>query len=203
MRRHAEVFRRYFDSDSDEEFAEHVADASAEPETAASWAADEPDANRIDKFTRDFVLKTLLHDLEHEEFEHFTADLLRAMGYQARVTPYVADGGIDAIAHRDPLGLEPPTIKVQCKHTDHTQSRPDVQRLIGTLSAGELGLFVTLGAYSRDAVDLERERQNLRLFSDKDVTDLTLQYYEQLTPHWRSRLPMRHVYVLDRGLTAG
>ena len=149
------------------------------------------------------MLKTLLHDLEHEEFEHFTADLLRAMGYQARVTPYVADDGIDAIAHRDPLGLEPPTIKVQCKHTDHTQSRPDVQRLIGTLSAGELGLFVTLGAYSRDAVDLERERQNLRLFSGKDVTDLTLQYYEQLTPHWRNRLPMRHVYVLDRGLTAG
>ena len=37
VRRHAEVFRRYFDSDSDDKFAEHVADASAEPETAASW----------------------------------------------------------------------------------------------------------------------------------------------------------------------
>jgi restriction system protein len=90
---------------------------SIERQAADDWIETEPSAARLDQFTHDFILKTLLQDLSHEEFEHFTADLLRAMGYEARVTPYSSDGGVDVIAHRDPLGLEPPVIKVQCKHT--------------------------------------------------------------------------------------
>lgn len=154
--------------------------------------------DRIEQHTRDFIVKVLLRELSHEEFEHFTADLLRTLGYQARVTPFSADGGVDVIAHKDPLGLEPPLIKVQCKHTTSTQSRPDVQRLIGTLSSGEVGLFVTLGAFSKDAVDLERERQNLRLFGGADITRLTVEHYEQLPARWRELLPRRPLLVVDR-----
>lgn len=120
------------------------------------------------------------------------------MGYQARVTPFTADGGVDVVAHRDALGLEPPIIKVQCKHTSTSQSRPDIQRLIGTLAAGEMALFVTLGGYSRDALDLERVRQDLRLFSGADIVRLALEHYDRLPQRWRSRLPLRTVYVVDR-----
>ena len=114
------------------------------------------------------------------------------------MTPYVADGGVDVVAHKDPLGLEPPLLKVQCKHTAAVQSRPDVQRLIGTLSVGELGLFVTMGSYSRDAVDLERVRQDLRLLTGQDVVEMSLQHYKDLPQKWRSRMPLREVYVVDR-----
>ncbi|GEO96998.1 hypothetical protein KTU01_31210 [Kocuria turfanensis] len=169
-----------------------------EAEHLDEWAADEPSAGKLHQYTEDFVRKTLLEELTHEEFEYFTADLLRALGYQARVTPYVADGGIDVVAHKDPLGLEPPLLKVQCKHTAAVQSRPDVQRLIGTLSVGELGLFVTMGSYSRDAVDLERVRQDLRLLTGQDVVEMTLRHYKDLPQKWRSRMPLREVYVVDR-----
>lgn len=174
------------------------AHTAIEPDTVDEWVETEPSAARLDQFTRDFILKTLLQDLSHEEFEHFTADLLRAMGYQARVTAYTADGGIDVIAHRDPLGLEPPVIKVQCKHTSAQQSRPDVQRLSGTLAHGELALFVCLGSYSKDAVGYERERQNLRLLTGAEVVELTLTHYAELAPRWQSRMPLRRVYVVDR-----
>lgn len=167
-------------------------------EPAEEWAEDEPSATRLDQFTHDFVLKSLLEEMSHEEFENFTADLLRAMGYQARVTPYSADGGVDVIAHRDPLGLEPPQIKVQCKHTAAQQSRPDVQRLSGTLAQGEMALFVCLGGYSKDALGYERERQNLRLLSGAEVVEMTLQNYALLPPKWRARVPLRQVYVVDR-----
>lgn len=40
--------------------------------------------------------------------------LLRAMGYRTTVTQKSGDGGVDVIASRDPLGIEPPIIKVQC-----------------------------------------------------------------------------------------
>lgn len=159
--------------------------------------ADGLNADRIELHTRDFVNKVLLADLSHEEFEEFTADLLRALGYEARVTSYTADGGVDVLAHRDPLGLEPPLIKVQCKHTSTTQGRPEVQQLIGTLASGEVGLFVTLGAFTREALAVERERQNLRLFDGAEVTQLTLEHYADLPARWRDRLPLRPVLVVD------
>lgn len=198
VRRHAELFGRYFDATSDDTFVQQVAVQHAEPDTAATWAAEEPDADRIDQATRDFIERALLNDLSAEEFEYFTADLLRAMGYQARVTRLSGDGGVDVIAHKDLLGLEPPNIKVQCKRIRGTSGGPDVQRLIGTLSSDELGLFVTTGTYSRDALDLERSRQNLRLLSGTDIVDLTLTHYSALDPQWQARMPLRRVWVVNR-----
>ena len=83
-------------------------------------------------------------------FEMFTAGLLQAMGYRAEMTPASSDGGIDVTAYRDPLGLEPPIIKVQCKRTVDTIGGPDVQKLMGTLAPGsiEVGLFITLGTFT-------------------------------------------------------
>lgn len=198
VRKHADVFRQFLDASSEETFEQATAPPPATVDDSASTVEDEPNADRIEQHTRDFIVKVLLRELSHEQFEHFTADLLHTMGYQARVTPFSADGGVDVIAHTDPLGLEPPLIKVQCKHTTSTQSRPDVQRLIGTLSSGEVGLFVTLGAFSKDAVDLERERQNLRLFGGADVTRLTVEHYADLPARWREVLPLRALLVVDR-----
>lgn len=204
VRAHAEEFLRFLAADSDEAFAEQVASPSAPNEEAVEHAvAEDPNAERIHQFTRDFIASRLLTEISHEAFEHFTADLLRCMGYQARVTQYSADGGVDVIAHKDPLGLEPPIIKVQCKHTAATQGKPEVQRLIGTLAPNEVGLFVTLGSYSREARDLERERQTLRLFSGSDITDLVLEHYANLPAQWRDLLPLRPVLVVDRNPEAG
>src|SRR5699024_7987862 len=68
----------------------------------------EPRASRIERHTRDFVKETLYEDLTPRDFEEFIADLLKSLGYQARVTQYSQDGGIDVIAHRHLLGVEPP-----------------------------------------------------------------------------------------------
>lgn len=198
VRRYASVFQEFLESPSEEQFSAAATVIVDEPESTEEWAAEEPNAARIDRYVRDFVLRSLLKELAPREFEEFTADLLEAIGYQARVTPYSGDGGVDVIAHRDPLGLEPPQIKVQCKQISTTMSRPDVQRLIGTLSTGELGLFVTLGPYSKDALMLERERQNLRLLSGTDVVEMVLDHYPQLPQRWRTRIPLRQVYVVDR-----
>ena len=143
--------------------------------------------------------KTHRHRRPHR-FEEFTAGLLRAMGYRATATPPSGDGGVDVIAHRDSLGLEPPIIKVQCKKTLSTIGGPDVQKLSGALAHGgaEVALFVTLGAYSSDAIRIERTRQDLRLINGTQLVDLVLEYYEVLDPEWKQLLPLRRVYVVDR-----
>lgn len=167
--------------------------ASVEP---VDEADDEPRASRIERHTRDFVLEALHKQLTHAEFEEFTADLLRSIGYQARVTQYSQDGGVDVIAHRDPLGVEPPQIKVQCKHLTSTVGAPEVQQLIGTQGQGEYLLFVTLGTYSKDALSIERQRPSLRLASGEDVVSLVLENYAKLPERWRLRIPLTPVLVV-------
>lgn len=167
---------------------------------AAAQAEDEPNAERINEYTRDFMIETLLKELDGPRFEHFVAHLMRAMGYRANVTQVSGDGGVDVIAHRDPLGLEPPIIKVQCKRVIGKIGAPEVQKLTGTLAPGgsELGLFITLGTFSNDAVHLGRTRQDLRLVNGSEFVDLVLEHYEKLGSEWKRLLPLRRLYVVDR-----
>ena len=175
-------------------------EVAQQPPDAVEQAQEEPDAERIYEYTRDLVVETLLKQLGGHRFEEFVADLLEAMGYRTQVTPPSGDGGVDVIAHRDPLGLEPPIIKVQCKHQVDSVGAPDLQKLAGTLAPGtsELGLFVTLGAFSKEALNLGRNRQDLRLIGGNDLADLVFEHYEQLGPLWRRLLPLRKVCVIDR-----
>lgn len=196
VRRHSEEFLAALNStdESLDLLAEEI-DLVAE-RSASDDEIDEPRASRIERHTRDFVLEALHKRLSHQEFEEFTAALLRALGYQARVTQFTQDGGVDVIAHRDPLGVEPPQIKVQCKHLTGTVGAPDVQQLIGTQGPGELCLFVTLGSYSRDALAIERQRPGLRLLSGEDVVTMTLEHYADLPESWRAIIPLTRVLVV-------
>jgi restriction system protein len=65
-------------------------------------------AVQAEEGVEDFVIKRLKNNLRAEQFEHFIRELLRCMGYHARVTRYAGDGGVDIIAHKDELGFEPP-----------------------------------------------------------------------------------------------
>lgn len=200
VKRHDVEFRTYLETGSAEAVTA-VAEAEAnadDMDVAVDSATEEPNPSRLMESTADFIINMLKIDVSHRGFEHFVADLLTAMGYRTRVLPYSRDGGIDIVAHRDPLGLEPPLIKVQCKHTDRTMGRPEVQQLIGTLSAGEVGLFVSLGSYSADAQALDRTRGDLRLIGRNEIVEWILDHYDLLPAHWRSRLPLRKVFVVDR-----
>lgn len=204
IRRHASEYAAVLKATEDDTL-ESVAAEAAKGESASPAAEshdpeeilEEPRASRIERHTRDYLLKALKNDLTPREFEEFTAALLEAMGYQARVTAYSQDGGVDVIAHRDPLGIEPPVLKVQCKQMTTTISSPEVQRLVGTQVAGELSVFVTLGGYSRDALAIERGRQGLRLIGGEELVDLTLEHYDRLSSIWRLRMPLRSVLVVD------
>lgn len=200
VRNHDEEFLAALESASNvpEDVTERVNTAA---ETHDDGADDTPRASRIARHTRDFVLETLHRRLTHREFEEFTAALLRALGYQARVTQYAQDGGVDVIAHRDPLGVEPPQIKVQCKHRTTTTSAPEVQQLVGTQGPGELSLFVTLGTYSRDALAIERQRPGLRLLNGEDLVSLVLENYATLSEEWRSIIPLSTVLVVSDSAT--
>jgi restriction system protein len=196
VKRHAGLFQAFLDGAA----LAPTQGGDPDPEQAAEAAAEVPTADSIETDTRDFIIETLMTHLEGVEFEHFVAHLLEAMGYRARVTAASGDGGFDIVAHRDRLGVEAPIIKVQCKRTTSSMGGPQVQQLTGTLSHGgeERGLFVTLGAYSKDAQHLERSRQDLRLISGNELVRLILEHYDRFDSRYKQLLPLRAVYVVDR-----
>ena len=147
--------------------------------------------------TGDFVIRQLMAMLDGYEFERFVAHLLECMGYTARVTQRSGDGGVDVIAHRDKLGFEPPILKVQCKRKTAQISRTDVDQLLGTLGEGEFGLFVTLGSFSRQSIELERNRPKLRLIDGEQLVELIQENYGTLSPSYRAIIPLRQIYVPD------
>lgn len=104
---------------------------------------------------------------------------------------------MDVIAHKDPLGIEPPLIKAQCKQKVSTIGSPEVNQLIGAQGNGELCLFFTLGMYSRDALAIERQRAGLRLLTGEDIVTLIVDNYDRLPEGWRRAIPLTTVLVIS------
>ena len=154
-------------------------------------------ARQAETTTSDFVIKRLMSELSGHQFEDFMAHMLECMGYTARVTPKSGDGGVDVIAHMDPLGFQPPIVKVQCKRTTGKTLRPDVDQLLGTLGDGEYGLFVNLGSYAKGAVELERNRAKLRLINGEQFVEMIFENYARLSPRYRAMIPLKQIFVPD------
>lgn len=148
--------------------------------------------------TKDFVLKQLAKELKGKPFESFIANIFETMGYRTRVAPEGPDGGIDVIAHKDELGLEPPIIKIQVKSTEGTVGDPEVSALFGKVSSGEYGVLVTLGIFSNQAKRFAREKSNLRLIDGDELVNIILEHYEQLDSRYKGILPLKQVYIPEQ-----
>lgn len=168
-----------------------------EPEAEDDDTATVAVSKQAELTTGDFVIRQIMTKLSGYEFEELIAHLLECLGYTARVTQRSGDGGVDVIAHRDKLGFEPPILKVQCKRKTDQISRPEVDQLLGTLGDGEYGLFIGLGSFSRQSVELERNRPKLRLIDGEQFVELVLENYSRLSPRYRSLLPLKQIYVPD------
>jgi len=154
-------------------------------------------AAEVEQTTTDYVLKQLAKKLHGHALEGFIASLLEAMGYRATVTQAAADGGVDVIAHKDELGIHPPIIKVQVKSSEGSVGSPAVSQLYGVVDNSEVGLFVTLGSYSKQAKAFEKNKSNLRLVDGGELVKLILTHYQDLSPRYKALIPLKQIYVPD------
>lgn len=115
-----------------------------EPADVGVWA------DEIEGQARGQILEAL-DDIEHYDFQVFVAGLLAALGYKTRLGKKGADGGVDVLAYPDAFGLGSPRIKVQVKNQKSSAGIQDVGYLNGVLGAGESGLFVCTGGFTKDA----------------------------------------------------
>lgn len=180
-------------------FGDEYRAAVESKQTVASLQQDETVvavSEEIAETTEDFIRKRLSQELKGLPFEEFIQHLLECMGYKTRMSR-VNEASVDLIAHRDPLGVEPPIIKVQVKSSSGPVKDEDVAALYSKLSHGEYGLFVTLGTYMPKARETERSKANLRLVDGGELVELILEHYDQFSSRYRNLLPLRRIYVPD------
>ena len=128
------------------------------------------------------------------EFEEFVAALLTAMNFKIVRGPLPgADGGIDIIVAPDVFGFEQPRIIVQVKHQRGKVGLDDVQRLKGTLRAGEKGLFVSTGGF---ASGVEKQAgPDVTLLDGEKIVEYFIDHYENMSSEYKGKVPLKRVYL--------
>lgn len=137
------------------------------------------------------------------DFQELIGALLKAMGYHvAWIAPPGKDGGTDIIAYNDPLGTQPPRIKVQVKRNPNSP-RIDVVGLrsfMAVLGEGDVGLYVALSGFTKDAdQEARNSHRRVNLIDARRLLDLWTSHYGQLDDAARARLPLKPVWFLAGG----
>lgn len=156
----------------------------------------------LDKASEDArtAIDARLDELKAYEFQDMVAELLKAMGYYVRhVSPPGADGGLDILAFRDPLGTQTPHIKVQVKHRkDQKLDVKEVRELAGILHKdSDIGLLVSLNGFTKDADrEIAQASKHLDRIDRERLLELWIQHYDKLSEAGKKFLPLVPVHFL-------
>jgi restriction system protein len=141
-------------------------------------------------------LKDRIVNLQPSEMEELLAALLRALGFRTNVSPTGPDRGVDVLASPDGLGLQEPRIKAEVKHRKNTQiGAPDVRSFIGALRAGDRGIYLSTGGFTREArYEADRSNMPLNLMDLEDFARLIETHYEAFDTGGKGLLPLIRIY---------
>ncbi len=140
--------------------------------------------------------KDLVAAVDWSEMQEIVAGLLRALGYRTRISPEGPDRGKDIVASPDGFGFEDPRIIVEVKHRPGTTiGGPDIRSFLGGRQAGDKGLFVSTGGFTKDA-QYEAERSNvpLALMTLEDLVEALVEHYDKLDEPTKQLVPLRKIY---------
>ena len=141
------------------------------------------------------LIKDRVNQLDWEDMERLVAGLLKAMGYCARVMPKGPDGGRDVVASPDALGLESPRIIAEVKHRKGTIGAPAVRSFIGGLRAGDRGLYVSTGGFTKEArYEADRANVPVRLLDLDAFVRHYVDTYDKTDDDTRSILPLTRIW---------
>lgn len=125
--------------------------------------------------------------------------VLRAEGWTTRNSPPGPDGGVDILAGRGSLGLDPPRLCVQVKSQGSPADVTVYRSLLGTMQTfrADQGLLVCWGGFTR-AVDAEARQGHftVRLWNQRDLVEAIYRTYDRLPEEIQAELPLRRIWAL-------
>ncbi|MGI9337953.1 MAG: restriction endonuclease [Gammaproteobacteria bacterium] len=149
-----------------------------------------------------FRIERYIKSMDPFAFQELVAALLRGMGYYVReVSPRnTADGGIDIVAYQggDVLGAKTPRIKAQVKRQQNTTGEPELRELLGVMTDGDIGVFISTGGFARGCPKFAKQQpRQLELIHMSRFIELWRDNYGKLSDEDKSLLPLQPIYFLD------
>jgi len=131
------------------------------------------------------------------DFQKIVAGLLEGMGHHIEwEAPLGPDSGVDI--HAAAGGVAGRRIKVQVKRRQDVISVDEIRSFRDTLKAGDTGLFVSIGGFTKEAIKTARVgEEHLILINGKRFFDLWVSHYEKIPEEHRQLLPIRRVAFLN------
>ena len=130
----------------------------------------------VEKFKKEQLKKLdYLVTITPEEFEDYIALLFSKLGYKVEQTPYVNDGGKDAIALKDGKKY-----LIECKRygINKTIGRPQLQKFFAAMIEEKAvkGFFVNTGQYTKTAYEYAANN-NIELINGEELVKLVQQAF--------------------------
>lgn len=110
-----------------------------------------------------------------------------------------ADGGVDIVVGRGPMGFDEPRIAVQVKGGEGPEDFRAVRELQGVLRNFNVqrGLFVSWGGFRSSVTSAKRNLFfEVRVWTADDVIDAVLENYDRLSDQTKSELPLMRIWTL-------
>jgi restriction system protein len=173
--------------DSDDE------EATDEEIDSAVSLEDDEDAARAEIL--DFLAKMPPYD-----FQTCCAKLVQALGHEiAWISPPGPDGGLDFVAFADPIGATGRRVKGQAKRQQSKQDVGDVGAFLSKLKGDDVGVFIALGGFTRNA-EMEARAYERRcvLLDGADFVRLWIEHHDHLDEEAKALLRLRPVWRLVR-----
>ena len=166
------------------------------PEPTSDPSTDEPD---LAQSAHDQIVARIQMRFAGHALARLVDAVLRADGWETKLSPAGPDGGVDVLGGRGPLGLDPPRLCVQVKSQ---QSPADVEvyrGLQGTMLTfkAEQGLLVCWGGFKKSVLTEARQSHFVvRLWDSRDLVQALYRNYERLPAEIQAELPLKRVWML-------
>ena len=166
------------------------------PEPTPDPSTDEPD---LAQSAHDQIVARIQMRFAGHALARLVDAVLRADGWETKLSPAGPDGGVDVLGGRGPLGLDPPRLCVQVKSQ---QSPADVEvyrGLQGTMLTfkADQGLLVCWGGFKKSVLAEARQSHFVvRLWDSSDLVQAIYRNYERLPAEIQAELPLKQVWML-------
>jgi restriction system protein len=173
--------------------------ASAQAEEASAITDEGDGAIDVQQIASDQIRTIIGQKYRGHGFADLVARILEAQGYKTSVAEEGADGGVDIVAGRGPMGFDSPRLVVQVKATnDPIDVKPlrELQGVMGSHGADQ-ALLVSWGGFKSSIEKQERPLFfKVRLWHADDVVDALLSVYEKLPEDVQAELPLKRIWAL-------
>jgi len=170
------------------------------PASGSENSIDQPEADSdLIQLANDQIVTRIQARFKGHALTNLVDAVLRADGWNTRVSPPGPDGGVDIFAGRGPLGLDAPRLCTQVKSQDTTADVTVYRTLQGTMQTfdAEQGLLVCWGGFNKAVLQESRQGHfTVRLWDSRDLVQAIYRNYEALPAEIQAELPLKRVWML-------